>query len=175
LTKWLKVVLQRLLLGMVAMGLLLTTTASTWAGNVKVVSYEQILSKETSTFAFPPADRCTGEPRTIKLTSDGSFRITMVTSGPDTGFYWISPKQKGTFEILSTQPNEPDYRGRFELLTDNHTVRNGEVTYFLHLVGWGTDGSRLDTRLLEHLSVSKKQVTISMGSPTFLSYQLDCA
>jgi hypothetical protein len=175
LTEWLKTTLQRLVLCILTLGLLLTTTASTWAGDVEIVSYEQILSKETSTFAFPPADRCTGEPRTIKLTSDGSFRITMVTSGPDAGFYWISPRQKGTFEIVSTGPNEPDYRGRFELLPDQHTVRNGEVTYFLHLVGWGTDGSGLDTRLLERLSVSKDQVTISMASPTFLSYQTDCA
>lgn len=167
--------MQRLLLCLAGLSVLLLATTSTSASNIKIVSYEQVLNKETDTFAFPPANRCIGEPRTIKLTSDGSFRITRVTSGPDAGFYWITPIQKGTFVVLSTAATEPDYYGQFELQPDNHIVQGGEVTFFLHLTGTGTDGSHLDTRLLEHLSVSKDRVTISLGSPSFLSAHLDCA
>jgi hypothetical protein len=139
---------------------LVLATGSASASKIKVVSYEQVLNRETDTFSFPPANRCTGEPRSIKLTSDGSFRITMVTSGPNAGSYWITPIQKGTFVVLSTGAGEPDFTGEFELQPDNHVARDGEVTYFLHLVGTGTDGSHLDARLLEHLSISKDKVRL---------------
>ncbi len=173
--RWLSTILRRLLLCVAGVSLLLLATGSASASNIKIVSYDQVLDKETDTFSFPAANRCVGEPRTIKLTSHGSFRITMVTSGPDAGFYWITPIQKGTFVVLSTAAGEPDYTGQFELQPDNHIAQDGEVTYFLHLVGTGTDGSHLDARLLEHLSISKDKVTISLGSPVFLSQQLDCA
>ncbi len=168
-------IIRRLLLCVAGLSLLVLATGSTSASNIKMVSYDQVLNQETDTFAFPPANRCTGEPRTIKLTSDGSFRITMVTSGPDAGFYWITPIQKGTFVVLSTGAGEPDYTGEFELQPDSHIAQEGEVAYFLHLVGTGTDGSHLDARFLEHLSISRDKVTISLGSPVFLSQQLDCA
>ncbi len=171
----LRLVVRRLPLALVGFSVLVAVTGSTWAGNIKIVSYDQSLNGTTNYFTFPPADHCTGEPRTIVLKSEGRFRITMVESGPDRGFYWISPIQRGTFEILSVQPNEPTYRGNFELLPDSHTAHDEQMTFFLHLVGTGSDGSPLDARLLERLSVSQDKVTISAGSPTFLSTQLDCA
>lgn len=169
-----KIIIRCLVLSLSSLALLLTATASTSAGDMKIVSYRQVLTDEAFTFPFPAANRCGGEPRTIKLKSDGSFRITMQTSGPNAGYYWITPIQRGTFQILPVGPDEPIYAGRFELQPDSYTPNTEEVTFFLHLVGSGSDGSTLDARLLERLSVSQDRVTISMASPAFLSYELDC-
>ncbi len=172
---WISLIIRRLLLGLAGLAVLFGTNAGSWTGQMDVVTYTQTLSGTTSTFSFPPANPCGGQPRTIELTSNGSFRITMVMSGPDKGYYWLAPLQKGTFEILPMQPGEPKYMGNFELQADdaNH-VHKGQITFFLHLVGMGSDGSQLNTRLLEQLSVSEDKVTISMASPAFLATRLSC-
>ncbi len=168
-------ILRRLLLCLFAAGLLAVNAGSISTSGVKIVTYTQVLSGTTNTFAFPSANPCGGQPRTINLTSDGAFRITMLQSGPDKGYYWLSPTQRGTFEILPDQPDEPYYKGRFELQADAKSAHKGDITFFLHLVGTGSDGSPLDTRLLEHLAVSADRVTISMAEPAFLATPLACA
>jgi hypothetical protein len=171
---WASNVLRRVFLGVISIGLLFGSAGSMSTSGIKVVSYTQVLSGTTSTFSFPPANPCGGEPRTIQLTSNGSFRITMIQSGPYAGYYWISPLQRGTFEILPNQPDEPRYSGQFELQADSNTLQKGELTYFIHLVGRGTDGSELNTRLLERLNVLPDRVTISMAAPAFLATALAC-
>ncbi len=172
---WTSLIFRRLLLVLAGLAVMLSTTAGSWTGEMKVVTYTQTLSGTTNTFSFPPANPCGGQPRTISLTSNGSFRITMVQSGPLTGYYWLTPLQKGTFEILPQQASEPKYAGNFELQADdaNH-MHKGQITFFLHLTGVGSDGSQLNTRLLEQLSVSANKVTISMASPAFLATRLSC-
>lgn len=172
---WLAKLFRRLLFSLTAIVMLVTAAGSMSTSGVKVTSYTQVLSGTTNVFSFPAANPCGGEPRTIKLTSNGAFRITMLRTGQDAGNYWISPLQRGTFEIRPNRPDDPLIKGTFELLPDSNTTHKGELTFFLHLVGKGSDGSTLNTRLLERLDVSPDKVTISMAAPAFLAAQLVCA
>lgn len=168
-------IVRRLSVLLVSAGLLLVNASSISTSGITVVSYTQVLSGTTSTYSFPPSNPCGAQPRTIRLTSDGSFRITMLRSGPYRGYYWITPLQRGTFEIQPNRSSEARYAGTFELQTDTNSGRNGEITFFLHLVGRGSDGTSLNTRLMEHLSVSYDKVTISMASPAFLATPRACS
>ena len=167
----------RLFLGIALIAALTGIGAGTWAAPAEIVSYTQSLDDATTDFSFPPANVCGGQPRTIHLTSRGSFRITMAVSGPDAGDYWISPLQRGTFQIPAGDAGEPAYSGTFELQTDDETpqLHKGQVTFFLHHVGFGSDGSELNTRLLEQLTVSEQKVTLSMATPIFLASHVPCA
>ncbi len=164
-------------LGAALIAALMGVGASTWTGPTEIVSYTQSLDDAAADFSFPPANVCGGQPRTIHLTSTGSFRITMAVSGPDAGDYWISPLQRGTFQIRAGEAGEPAYIGTFELQTDDATqkLHKGQLTFFLHLVGFGSDGSELNTRLLEQLTVSEQKVTLSMATPIFLASYVPCA
>ncbi len=168
-------VFRRLRLGLLALFLLVLSTSSISTSGIKVVSYTQVLSGTTNTFSFPSANPCGGQPRRIVLTSNGSFRISMLASGPNQGSLWISPLQRGTFVIAADSLDQPSYSGRFDLLPDTNLARQGEITFVLHLVGRGSDGSALDARLLEHLSVKPNKVTISAATPSFLATPVACS
>lgn len=93
------------------------------------------------------------------------MHVTIVTSGPGAGDFHVIGSETGDGVLTPTDPTLPSYSGHFTSRFDNNgNLNNGTFTNLLIIHATGSDGSRLDFHMVQHVSVSATGVTTSFDT-----------
>lgn len=147
------------LISLAVMALLLVTGTSVYA---KAVTFTQTFQDVTQT--FPTSNPCTGVPGTVTITFNGVVHVTMDTT---TGTGHMTETMTGDFVFVPDDPMQPTFTGHFTSWDgENQNIQNFTATATFNLHGTGSDGSRLQSNLLAHISVSATGITIQFFKTT---------
>jgi hypothetical protein len=155
--------LLRLVLASVAViAVLLVAAPNARAAGAGAVSYTQTFKNVTET--SHDVNPCSGAPATVTITYNGVFHVTVLTSGPDAGTFWVTGTQTGNFVLVPDDTTQPTYTGHFTVrVGENENLHNGAATVTFNVRGTGSDGSTLSFHETEHVSVSASGVFIAFG------------
>lgn len=115
--------------------------------------------------SFPFDNPCTGAPGTATITFNAVMHVTFVTSGPSAGDFHAIGSETVDGLLTRTDPALPTYSGHFtSRFDDNNNLHNGADTSILTIHATGSDGSTLDSHMVQHFSVSATGMTVSFDT-----------
>jgi hypothetical protein len=140
----------------------LLSAASAGAAGAGAVSFTEQL-RNVVIFSDPDVNPCTGDPGTVTGTAKtGVFHITTLTN--DTVHATMTAQ--GTITFVPDDPADPSASGRFTAwFGDNMNRQNGAATSTFHAILSGSDGSRVATHEVFHISTSASGGSIEFDKP----------
>jgi hypothetical protein len=138
------------------------SVASASAASAGAVSVTQHLHNEVI-FSDPTVNPCTGAPGTITGTAKtGVFHMTTLANGT----FHLTGTAQGTITFIPDNPADASASGHFaSWFGENGNLQNGAATSTFNTVLSGSDGSRIGTHEVFHISTSASGGTITFDKP----------
>jgi hypothetical protein len=140
----------------------LLSAASAGAAGAGAVSFTQHFNNQVI-FSDPDVNPCTGAPGTVTGTAkNGVLHITTLANGTA----HATMTAQGTITFVPDNPADASASGRFTAwFGDNINGQNGASTSTFHAILSGSDGSRIATHEVFHISTSASGGSIEFDKP----------